>query len=126
MKMKLTNRQIVQAVPAINVLNTLQLPVKASFRVAKTARAIDSVLDVYNKTLKKLQEQYAKRDDKGEIIVDGNQIQFNDREAFNIAFEELMNLENEVKIRTINLQELGDAQIAPNILYQLEWLVNDE
>lgn len=124
--MKLTNRQIVQAVPAINVLNTLKLPVKASFNVAKTSRALDIVLEDYNKTLKKLQEEHAKRNKKGEMVTKGDQIQFKNPEAFNKAFGELMDLESDVRVRKVKLEELGNVEVTPAVLYQLEWLLEDE
>ena len=124
--MKLTNRQIVQAVPAINVLHTLQLPIKTSFRVAKTSRALDTILKDYNKTLKKIQEKHAEYEDGKMKVNEDNQIQFKDPESFNEAFEELMALESEVKIRTVKLEDLGNVEVAPQVIYQLDWLLEDD
>jgi hypothetical protein len=124
--MKLTNRQVVQSVPAINVLNTLKLPVKASFRVAKTSKELDSVLTVYNETLKKLQEEYCERDEEGAVKTDGNQIVFKDASAFQTAFTELLDLESEVSVRTVKLDDLGSVEVEPSVLYQLDWLLEED
>lgn len=124
--MKLTNRQVVQSVPAINVLNTLKLPVKASFRVAKTSKELDSVLTVYNETLKKLQEEHAERDEDGAVKTEGNQIVFKDSKAFQEAFTELLDEESDVSVRTVKLEELGSVEVEPSVLYQLDWLLEED
>jgi hypothetical protein len=123
--MKLTNRQVVQSVPAINVLNTLKLPVRASFRVAKTSKELDSVLTVYNETLKKLQEEHCEREEDGSVKTNGNQIVFKDAEAFQTAFTELLDEESEVSIRTVKLDDLGSVEVEPSVLYQLDWLLEE-
>ena len=93
--MKLTNRQIVSAVPALNALNVMKLPVKTSFRVVKASRVLDEALEDYNKTLKKLQEEYAEKDDDGKMKVEEDKIIFDDFEGFEEAFNELLDIENE-------------------------------
>jgi hypothetical protein len=123
--MKLSNRQVVQSVSAINVLNALKLPVKASFRVAKTSKELDTVLQVYNDTLKKLQEEHCEHDEEGKVKTNGNQIVFKDAGAFEAAFTELLELESELAIKTIKLDNLGTVEVEPSVLYQLDWLLEE-
>lgn len=124
--MKLTNRQIVDSITAIQTLNTLKLPVKASFRIAKTARTIDEVLVDYNDTMKKLREEYAEKDEDGKVKVDGEMIIFHDLDGFIKAREELLEIETEVNIKQVDLDDLGSVEVEPSVLSSITWLINDD
>jgi hypothetical protein len=65
--MKLTNRQIVESCEALSELNTLKLPVKTSFKIAKVSRIINELLKDYMETLKKLQEEHSHKNEDGTI-----------------------------------------------------------
>ena len=123
--MKLTNRQIVDSIAAIQALNVLKLPVKASFRIAKTARTIDEVLVDYNETMRKLREEYAEKDEDGKIKVDGDIIVFHDMDGFMKAREELLGIETEVNIKKVDLDDFGGVEIEPSVLSSITWLIND-
>ena len=64
-------------------------------------------------------------DEDGNTLIIDNQMQLSDVESFNKGLEELMSLENEVEVRPIKLDDFGDLEIAPQVLYQLEWLLEE-
>ena len=123
--MKLTNRQLLNAVPAFNHLNSMKLPVKASYRVAKAARKVDDVLKDYRKTLGSLQEKHAEKGVNDKVKTDDNHIVFKDAEAFSADFEELLKLENDVVIDKISVADFGSAEVEPSFLYHLDWFIED-
>jgi hypothetical protein len=123
--MKLTNRQLLNSVDSLTQLNTLKLPVKTSFRIAKLSRAIDDVLKAYRDTLKNLQEEHAERDEVGEKVVVENQISFKDPVVFDSAFQELLDCETDVPIKQISIGTFGSVEVEPKLLYHLDWLLKD-
>jgi hypothetical protein len=124
--MKLTNRQVVHSISALNTLNSLKLPVKASFKLAKTSRELDATLQVYNNTLQKLQDEHCERDEDGGVKSEGNKIVLKDVAAFNKAFEELLLIDNDVKVKRLKVKDLGNISVEPAVLYQLDWLLEDD
>ena len=124
--MKLSNRQLVDSVESLIKLNSLKLPVKTSFRLAKLSRCIDVILTDYKRTLEGLQEEYAKKDSEGEKVVIDTLIQFNDKEAFDKAFQELLDCDNELEIKEIPVKMFGTVDIEPSLLYYLDWLIKEQ
>lgn len=123
--MKLTNRQLLNAVPGFNHLNTLKLPVKASYRVAKAARQVDDALKDYRKTLEKLQGEHAEKDEDGKMKTEENRVLLKDPEAFEKEFEALLGESSEISIAKISLDEFGSAEVEPSFLYHLDWFIED-
>jgi hypothetical protein len=66
--MKITNHDIIEAVPTINYLNGLKLLPKASFPLALNAKAIDEYLKVFYQERNKLVESFAKKDADGKPL----------------------------------------------------------
>lgn len=123
--MKLTNRQIVDSIEAIQKLNKLKLPVRASFRIAKTSRNLDEVLTDYNKTINKLRDEYSEKDSNGEMKVNDNKIVFRDLDGFIKASNELLDIENDVDVQQIGLDDFGEMTVEPSLLYSIDWLIDD-
>jgi len=123
--MKLTNRQLLNAVPAFNHINGLKMPVKASFTVARTARTIDENLKDYNKTLEVLQKKHAEKDEDGECKVVDDKYVFEDADAFVAEYNELLDCKVDMSVKKISLNEFGSAEVEPAFLYHLDWFIED-
>ena len=123
--MKVTNKQLLESVDALRVLNGQKLPVKISFKVAKNSRAINESLKDYTETLKKLQEEHAEKDEHEKPKVEENRFVMKDQEVFNKAYEELLDIENEIPAKPIKLDDLGSIELPPSVLMALEWLVQE-
>ena len=127
--MKITNKQVLEAVDGLNELTELKLPVKAAFKLTKITKDLQKVIDSYNEVLKKLQEEHVQRDEEGnQIMLDDpenpnvKRLVFSDRDAFNKAYAELLEIENEVNFSPIPVEELGDVEISSAALFKTDWL----
>ena len=123
--MKVTNKQLLESVEALRVLNGQKLPVKISYKVAKNSRVINEGLKDYTETLKKLQEDHSEKDEDDKPKVEGNRFVMKDQEDFNKAYEELLELEAELSVKPIKLDDLGTIELPPSVLMSLEWLIQE-
>lgn len=122
---KLPNRVLLNSVPALNEINQKKLPVRTAFKIVKVSRAVEETLKDYYTMLKALQEKHAELDDKGKMVTKENTIVMKDQEAFQEEFEELLNLDVDLKIDKISLNELDSVQVEPHFLYHLDWLLEE-
>lgn len=127
--MKITNKVAVESVGSLNEITELKLPVKIAFKLAKISREINDVLETYNEVLTKLQQEYVKKDESGDPVTldDPNnsnikRLVFTDRKAFNEAYSELLEIENEVSFEKLKIDDLGDIEVKSSTLYTLDWL----
>jgi len=124
--MKLSNRQLLNSIDPLNQLNSLKLPVKTAFRLAKLSRAVDEAIKDYRKTLEGLHDEFAEKDpETGEKVVVESTVQFADREGFDKAFEELLECETELSMKKIPLNALSSVEVEPSLLYHLDWLLQE-
>lgn len=68
MTVTLTNREMLLLIGALRELSNMELNTKFAFWVAKTARDVDGVYDVYEKSRNALIEKYAEKDENGEYL----------------------------------------------------------
>lgn len=130
--MKLTNKIVVDSVGSLNQLLELKLPVKTAFKLTKISRKLGGVLEAYNKVLAKLQKEHVKKDENGNpmSVEDENnpgirQLIFEDPVAFTAAYQELVELETEVSFDKLKIEELGNIEVKPTTLFQIDWLFED-
>ena len=121
--MQVTNQDLANAVPALNELFALKLPARAAFTLAKAIKLIEPLLAAYEKTRVKLVDQYARRNDDGEMLKDGDNVQISDPVAFNAEMEELLKQVVEMDIKPLGVEDFGSSEIHPNTFLQLGWLV---
>lgn len=130
--MKLTNKIVVDSVGSLNQLLELKLPVKTAFKLTKISRKLGGVLEAYSKVLAKLQKEHVKKDESGNpmSVEDENnpgtrQLIFEDPVAFTAAYQELVELETEVSFDRLKIEELGNIEVKPTTLFQIDWLFED-
>lgn len=126
--MKVSNAQLVDSVNSLNTLNELTLPVRTAFKLAKISRKIETVLADYNKTLAKLQQKHVQKDEAGQpdtyTAEDGTKrLLFEDPQAFQKEYAELLALETEIELDKLTLDELGSVEVKPTVLYSIDWLI---
>lgn len=122
---KIDNDQLVASRDALATLSQIKLPVKTSFKLAKTIRLVDAAYQDFVTTLRKLQDEHAQRDENDERVVENNIVQMKDLDEFNKAFNELKELELDLELEQLSLDDLGDVSIEPSVLFSVEWLFKD-
>lgn len=125
--MKLSNKLIVNSINTLSILTGLQLPIKASYGVAKNISKIEKELTIYNAEKQKLIDKYSIKDKEGKTKVNENgmiDIAPENVEAWNKDIEELLAIENEVDIHLIDLSVFDNcnAEIAPGELMNVEYM----
>ena len=101
-----------------------QVPVSAAYKLRKIASTIVEAQDMYDSMRRELLEKYGSKNKKGELIVDdsGNvKMTAAQREQFNKAHEELLNVE--VECGSIEVKELGNINMSAHELILLEHII---
>lgn len=103
--MKLTNDTIIKF--ANSPFGGKHLPVKLAYAIAANAEAVAGALKAYNEARQKLVEQFAKKDEEGNLLVEDEQYVIDDNDGWNEAVRELFEAEAEVNVTTVSLKELA-------------------
>lgn len=124
--MKLSNRKIVENMQNLKAISQRQLPVKASYAIAKNIAHLESELKIYDKERLKIINKYAKKDEKGKTIADKNgQVQFENADGWNRDINELLNIENDIEIRKFKLSELSGLNMSPAELQAIDYMIEE-
>ena len=102
----MTNREILQLSNGLQLCGELK-GVKLAFALAKNAKILARELETLAETIKKIQEEHAKKKD-GKPIIKDNVYEMEDLEKFNLAYKELMEIEVEVNIHKIKESDLPE------------------
>ena len=132
--MEVTNGEILGAVAPLRELIQVPLPVRASYRVACLARAVDGAAQDIEATRTRLVERFAERDAEGgfaPVVVDGEaqpgQVRIANPAAFQSELRELLGMTTELDVAPLRLSELGTAcELAPATLLALGPLLADD
>jgi hypothetical protein len=117
----MTAQQLMRALPVLQKIITLQLPIKKAYQIYSLTKVINEQREFFITEEKKLIERF-----DVEILEDGN-IKFpnvESRKDFEIAHREIM--EYPISVETIELKfdDLGDATLTPIDLMTLEGIIN--
>lgn len=127
--MKLKNKVIIDAVPALNSLSETKLPVKTSYIVAKNISELSKLLEDINKIKDGIIDKWMEKDKNGNPIKSGEQegsFKLKKDNKYHKEMEELFEIENEVKITKVKLDDLGDIDISPGTLISLDWMIEED
>ena len=105
------------------------LPLKGAYKINKIKKAVEKESEFYQEKFQEIVNQYAQKDEKGELIFsdDGNQIMIKEGmvEECNKALEDLQELEIEIDNFGLTLDDLGeDAECTPEELEALMPFMN--
>lgn len=119
---KIRLRHIVGSVNSLRELSTKELPAKVSYRLARSMRAIDSEIEIYQDTLNQLREKYVNnphaRGEKADWKTDTSEDEFVE-EA-----NELLQEKVTISIDQIKASELG-TDVKPGVLVDCYYLFED-
>ncbi len=123
----LTNAQVIEALGALRQLAQERVPVAGALRMRQVIRALQARFEDVEAERKKLLEQHADKDAKGDLLVKANAYQFADdeaRQAFEAGYRELMAAEWEHGYG-IREKDLGSIEVSTAVLLQLGPLLED-
>lgn len=108
--MKIKNRQVIEFINNVsaNKLASKRLPVKVAYAISRNLDKMNNIITSYETARKTLLDQYAEKDEEGKAKVkDGNYvIQEDQKQAFSDEMKELLEVENEIDLHTINMDEV--------------------
>lgn len=108
--MKITNRQVIEFINSVsaNKLASKRLPVKVAYAISRNLDKMNNIVTSYETARKTLLDQYAEKDEEGKAKVkNGNYvIQEDQKQAFSDEMKELLEVENEIDLHTINMDEV--------------------
>lgn len=108
--MKITNKQVRDFVLGVrnNGLANKRLPVKIGYAISRNLNNMDGILNSYEDARQKLIDQYAEKNEDGTMKIKDNVavIAPENSKAFSEAIDELLAIENEIDIHTINFDEV--------------------
>ena len=125
--MKLTNKQIIDAVPALNKLMNEKLQAKTAFTIAKNVQTLSKIVEKIENTKNEKINKWIEKDEKGNPIKDTNKNAYKLKKdnKLNEEIQTLFKEENEINIDKINLEELKDIKIEPNTLISINWMIQE-
>ena len=121
--MKLTNGKIYSAAGVLQKLSTTKLPIKVAYTLKRNIDRLNKPFKLINEQRVELVKKYGEpmKDKPEEFIVSPEK-----REEFFKEFNELMDFEEEVDIRKLTIDELGDVEITPEELSIIEFMLDVE
>lgn len=118
---KVTMEDIVDFKNADDIFGNVDLPLKVAYKLNKMKKSIDSESGFYSEKFQKIIDEYAKKDDDGNVVFndDGSQIiiQEDKIEECNDALEDLQKLEVEIDNQNLTIDDFGeDVKCTPEDL----------
>lgn len=126
--MKLSNGKILNDSTKLSEIAQKQLPIKASYAIAKNIAKLEAELKIYNAEREKLIEKYSVKDDKGKTIIsENNQISISPEHLadWNKDLQELLAIENEVNIHAFSIDVLDGCSMTPAELMILDYMIEE-
>jgi hypothetical protein len=118
----MTLLEMLNALPEVQKLMNLKLPVKKAFKVYSLAKQINEQRDFFINEEKKLIEKFQA------IVDEGGRVSFNsaeDQEGFLKEHNELKNYVPEgIEVLELSFADLGDAEFTPMELATLEGVIS--
>jgi hypothetical protein len=112
-KVRITNRQLVEADPGLQELRGLKLPVRAAYDLGASLRNVGVAVTLYNEQREKITNDNAKKDAEGKNISPApGQVALEDFTRYASEIKELNEIEIELLITPINLGTLGDREFS--------------
>ena len=136
---KESNIEIINALSAIKELMEIKLPSNVSWNLTKNMKKLIPAFNDFDEAEKKLIEEYAVKDDKGNIkFVGENQFKINriekrlgqiiegKEDEFINKKNELMQFEDTIDIHMIKFSDLSKVEVKGTTLFSLEFLIDDD
>lgn len=126
---KITNREIQGKVQVLKNVSNKQLPVKVSYAIAKNIDTINTEINFFEEQKLKLIEEYASKDEEGNIKIENNKYVFdeNNENECNAKYNELLDIEVELNLRMINLTDIinSNTDFSAAELLELKFIIKE-
>ena len=123
--MKLTNNEIYTMANMIQPIahsTTIQLPIKANFFLQKNAKMLAAAAKEIDEARVEIGKRYGEYDKNTSMYNIPNE----KMEDASKALEELFNIEQELDVKKIKIEDLGDASFTPAQMQVLMFMIDDE
>lgn len=123
--MIITNREIQSKVQILQTITQRQLPVKASYAIAKNITIINRELKVFESEKMKIVNEFAVKDKDGNPEIENNSykiIEGKEKEC-NSKINELLDIEVDVEIRTFNINSIENMNFSPSELLEIDFMI---
>ena len=121
--MRLKNKQIVDAQPALGKLLNTTLPVKQSYHIKKTLESIKKQSVFLEEQRTDLIKKYGVEKDGNYAIPEDD---LSARKKYFDEYKELLELEEEIDVRRLTLDELDRVELTANELESIEFMLKIE
>jgi len=111
---KVTASQVYEVSNVIKRLANSPLPIKIAYAFSKNIKSITRELEELNAIRQKFIDEYAERDEKGDIVMaNAMEVKLKDetRKEFDDKFKEFLNMEVELEVHTVALNQFTVANI---------------
>ena len=110
--MQIKLNEIVGSAENIKALLEVKLPVKIAYRLSKLVNKLQPSLSIYEENRNKLIKEYGTEQEDGNIAVkDPEKLKL-----FAVELGKLLEVEESVEFEKIKIEDLGEIEIAPNLL----------
>lgn len=129
----LTNKQVLDALLALNGLADLKIPPKAALKVRKLHRAVQEAWEDVETIRKKMVEEYTEKDGEGKPVqgepINGQTTYKLTKEGeslFNAAWLDLMKAPVDLNVSPLTIADLGSTEVQAGLLIGLGPLLDEE
>ena len=123
--MKIKNMYF-ETLAGVQPLMQKEFSAKTSFHLARIFDKIKSESNVYFSEKQRLVDKYAKKDDKGKNIIQGDSILLNEPEKFQKEFDELMGIEIDLGLDKIKIDFDNEPKLSINEMMILFNFIEEE
>lgn len=119
-------KDIVNSAEIFSALSQKKLNMRMAYQLAKIIKEVQKEFELFQETRMKLINEYAERDEDGQLRVDENNnftIPKEKIQDFQKELNELLEMQVELQINKINLDELEDVEFTPMELIKIEKFV---
>lgn len=115
--------KVINSIEGLNQLAKTKLPVSLGFRISTAINNLNPLIENYYKTRNELLKKHGKEVIEKDKPTGRYDIPKEKVDEFNKELEELNDTEIDVKLPEIKLSELGNIEIEPSALVNLDWLI---
>ena len=126
--MKLSNERILNDSTKLAQIAQKELPIKASYAIAKNISKLEAELKTYNSEREKLIEKYSIKDENGKTVADeNNQIKLQPEQVadWNKDMKELFAIENDIDIHQFPIEALNGHSMTPAEIMLIDYMISE-
>ena len=96
----------------VDSFSTKKLPTKLAYKLYKFSEVLSNDYNFYNTKLREILEQYGEKDEKGQLIIENNQIKVKDTQECEKALTELNSIECDIPSFVFTIEELAPLELS--------------